>query len=101
MDWGLIGGGIVSLISGGYAALKRAKAKRAEEAVKAVEDAAIEAIDREIDDMMETFRKSMETLGGSKSAGAALLAELEIKRKRAIERGREAAIRTHREKMRR
>lgn len=98
MDWMSLGSGIVGLIGGAYGAFKRQKAKRAEEAVKAVEDAAIKAIEREIDDMMETMRISLARFD-ERAGGAGVMAELELKRKYAIDKGREAALKAYQEKM--
>lgn len=98
MDWVSLGSAVVGIIGGGYGAFKKAKEKRLKAATEAAVEAAVVELEREAEDMMETFRKSLAKMN-SDVGGAALLAELEVKRQRAITKGREMALKTYREKM--
>lgn len=98
MDWGVLGGAVVSLLSGGYAAFQKAKAKRAEAAKQAIVDAAFAEMEKAAEDMMETFRKSLSQMN-SNVGGAALLTELAVKQERALVKGKEAAIKKYEESL--
>lgn len=95
MDWMHLGEIVVLALTGGYAALQRSKKKMAKEAAKDAVDAAWEVLQREIDDTLDTFKKHLKP----EAAGMVLLSELELKRERALAKGRAEAIRKYEEKM--